>query len=149
MGCGSSRHDVGRVDVDDDLCNTRLAKHLSTILGIKAKSPDIVQYVAWLRSEGCDAPEDIDDLTIEELADEPFNFKRLHLKKVRPLGVLTGRRWLVYISERFDDLFFFGIRGKENDMLILQLCHIYTYTCTCTHTHAIGDSVAQEAGQWA
>ena len=62
--------------------NTALAAHLSAILGIKRPSAVVSSYVTQLCSDGCDSPQDLDDLTIDELAGDPFNFKRLHLKKV-------------------------------------------------------------------
>ena len=45
----------------------------------------IRQYAAALRSEGCDSADDFNDLTLDELKEAPFSFKRLHLKKVAKL----------------------------------------------------------------
>ena len=85
MGCGSSKpdavqqHDQG---VDEEVDHT-LGTYLSTVLGMKAGiTKDIQAYVAALRSEGCDMPEDFAGLEIDELKEEPFAFKRLHLKKI-------------------------------------------------------------------
>ena len=68
-------------------CNFVLAMHLSAILGIEAGSADILRYVARLRSEGCDGPDDFDELasTVDDLSGGPFHFKRFHLTKVRTL----------------------------------------------------------------
>ena len=59
-----------------------IVAHLARILQIPEEETVIKQYTAALRSEGCDAPEHFDDLTVDELREEPFNFKRLHLKRV-------------------------------------------------------------------
>ena len=72
MGCGSS----------NAVLDKPLLSHLARILQIPEDDPDIKQYAAALRSEGCNTPEDFDDLTNDELKEVPFNFKRLHLKKV-------------------------------------------------------------------
>ena len=67
----------------NDKINAALADHLASILGLDAVSDDVALYVAQLRSEGCDTPRDLDALRFDnQLADEPFNFKRLHLKKI-------------------------------------------------------------------
>ena len=84
MGCGSSKptavqqHDQG---VDEEINHT-LGTYLSTMLEVNGITKDIQAYVAALRSEGCDIPKDFAGLEIEELKEEPFAFKRLHLKKV-------------------------------------------------------------------
>ena len=95
MGCGSSRGHVSQEEETDARehasnqaeeaeakCNAALAAHLSAILGIEAVSDTVVRYVAQLRSEGCDTSNDFKDLTADELAGDPFNFKRLHVQKV-------------------------------------------------------------------
>lgn len=67
----------------DEEVDHNLGTYLATVLGVKAGiTKDIQAYVAALRSEGCDMPEDFAGLEIEELKGEPFAFKRLHLKKV-------------------------------------------------------------------
>ena len=66
----------------DTKVNTTLAKHLSLIFGISPASADINNYLSYLRSEGCDTPKDFQGLTADELAEDPFNFKRLHVQKV-------------------------------------------------------------------
>ena len=89
MGCGSSRnatqvgnHDHAEATKAEDNCNAHLSAHLSTVLGIDKASTDVARYVMQLRSHGCDRPEDMDSMSIDELAEEPFNFKVLHLTKV-------------------------------------------------------------------
>ena len=66
--------------------NSALSTYLSTLIGIHPASEDIQQYVAALRSEGCDVPADFDELVltleIDELGGAPFHFKRFHLTKV-------------------------------------------------------------------
>ena len=85
MGCGSSRQEVrantGAKQADDE-CNAALAAHLSSVLGIKQESADVTNYCNALRSVGCDSPDDLNSIAVEELARNPFNFKRLHLQKV-------------------------------------------------------------------
>jgi hypothetical protein len=61
-----------------------LSSHISAILGLgSVRTPEVIMYVSALRSEGWDIPEDFDDLTVDDLKNEPFNFKNGHLKKVR------------------------------------------------------------------
>ena len=66
----------------DTQIDAALASYVSAILGIAPQSTEIKWYVTNLRFEGCDTPADFDDLTLDELKDPPFNFKRLHLKKL-------------------------------------------------------------------
>jgi hypothetical protein len=73
---------VGGVEEMDADVDQALAAHLAAILGMKGMTADIQQYVAALRSEGCDTTADFDNLLVDELKEEPFSFKRLHLKKV-------------------------------------------------------------------
>ena len=106
MGCGSSIPDVNVAGVPtdekaeevaerkrmkaklvDSKCNSALDTHLSAILRIEPGSADVARYVLALRSVGCDSPEDLGELTVDELAWEPFNFKRLHLTKVRSVEI--------------------------------------------------------------
>ena len=92
MGCGSSGHvpqdpelEPEQHNLETEADNKRdvlLGAHIYAILCIKPISADVTKYVARLRAEGCDTPDDFDDLTVEELSNEPFSFKRLHLKKV-------------------------------------------------------------------
>lgn len=84
MGCGSSR-----VSTFDEA----LFLHLSRVLGMPKDHLVIKQYVASLRSEGWDTPEDFDALSLDELKCEPFCFKAGHLKKVdrsRKKSAATG-----------------------------------------------------------
>ena len=64
------------------LLDNALASHIAAALQIAQENPEIVQYVSALRTDGCDTPTHFDDLTVEELSEEPFCFKRLHLKRV-------------------------------------------------------------------
>lgn len=66
----------------DEDCIAALTAHIASMLGTALASADVKRYVARLRSEGCETPDDVDALTVDELAEEPFNFKRLHIKKV-------------------------------------------------------------------
>ena len=78
---GSTRLNVEEYDTDA-LSHLALASHISAALGTAPESRDIQQYVSALRSEGCDAPEHFDELTVTELKEEPFCFKRLHLQRL-------------------------------------------------------------------
>ena len=82
-GLSGSIYAISDTQQADDECNAALAAHLSSILRIKPASADVAQYVAQLRAGGYDTPEDMADLTVEELASKPFNFKKMHVKKVR------------------------------------------------------------------
>ena len=78
MGCGSSR-----VPQAEDTRKAALAAHLYSILGITPVSEIVETYVIQLKSEGWDTPDDFDELPVDELCQEPFNFRPGHLKKVR------------------------------------------------------------------
>ena len=67
----------------DDECNAALAAYLASIFGVKKTSADVARYILALQSEGFNAPEDLDELTIEVLAATPFNFKQGHLLKIK------------------------------------------------------------------
>lgn len=89
MGCGtSSLADPGTIAANttttkgDDRRKAVLAAHLSAILGIEPESADVTRYVSLLRADGCDAPEDLEVFSIDDLKEAPFNFKRVHLLKV-------------------------------------------------------------------
>lgn len=86
-------------------CNYVLAMHLSAILGIEAGSADILRYVARLRLEGCDGPDDFDELVstlaIDDLSGGPFQFKRFHLTKVRTLSTLYMGRSIATRTRAF------------------------------------------------
>ena len=81
MGCGSSQNATDRV-AQISVHDEALFSHLARVLQIAKDEPVIKQYAAALRAEGCDNPDEFDDLTLDELKEEPFSFKRLHLKKV-------------------------------------------------------------------
>ena len=68
MGCGSSRSDHIRAEIQR---NSALADHLYSILGLEPVSKDVAEYVARLRAEGFDSPEDLDQLAIAKLAAKP------------------------------------------------------------------------------
>ena len=70
----------------DNKCNSILATHLSALLDLQPVSSDVVRYVAALRSEGFDTPIYFNRLTVDELKEAPFNFKRGHLLQVCALG---------------------------------------------------------------
>ena len=78
MGCGSSK----KVNQAEELRNFALANHLYYVLGITPVSDDVVRYVAHLRSEGFDSPDDLDKLTIATLEAKPFFFKKGHLMRI-------------------------------------------------------------------
>ena len=59
-----------------------LSAHLSERLGLHPANPEIQGYVSALSNEGWDLPEDFDELTVDELKEEPFCLKPGHLKKV-------------------------------------------------------------------
>ena len=95
MGCGTSKQannlaldsaDTSTVKDGEDeigqLANA-LAEYLALALDVSPTHPEILRYVAALNSEGWDKPTDFDDLTVDELRADPFNFKAGHLKKVR------------------------------------------------------------------
>ena len=120
MGCGSSIPDVNdaRVPTEkaeaeevaerkrvkaklvDSKCNSALDTYLSAILRIEPGSADVARYVLALRSVGCDSPGDLGEITVDELACEPFNFKRLHLTKVRSLAVGLRNHQRVHVCAR-------------------------------------------------
>ena len=77
MGCGSSKTAAERARV-----TLALSSHVSAILGLQQIHPEIQQYVSALNSEGYNTPDDFEDLTVDELREEPFCFKAGHLKKV-------------------------------------------------------------------
>ena len=79
MGCGSSTPSTG----ESDIPASALAIHLADCLGLNPAHAEIQRYVSALNAEGWDLPDDLDNLTIEELKKEPFSFKPGHLKKVR------------------------------------------------------------------
>ena len=96
MGCGASSRKVPqansaphgqaaaaeRATRTEDECNAALAAHISAILGITPTFPDVTRYVSAFRSQGCDAPTDLDVFTADELQSPPFSFKRIHLLKM-------------------------------------------------------------------
>ena len=63
--------------------NSALETHLYSILGLKPVADDVTRYVSALRAGGYDTPEDLDEMTVEDLAGKPFNFKKMHIQKVR------------------------------------------------------------------
>ena len=67
----------------EDERNSALAKHLYSILGLKPVADDVTRYVSALRSAGCDLPEDLYEIAVEDLAGKPFHFKKIHIQKVR------------------------------------------------------------------
>lgn len=90
MGCGLSKaggispvvaNGTGESDANAQI-DSVLAAHISAVLGIVPESTEIKKYVAVLRSEGWDTPDDFDRLTPDELKLEPFCFKGGHAKKV-------------------------------------------------------------------
>ena len=121
MGCGSSHPDVkgegeqtnnnaetekvaelkqAKAKLVDSKCNSAMDAYLSAILRIEPGSADVTRYVIALRSVGCDTPEDLGELTVDELAWEPFNFKRLHVTKVRSSCLqdcVRIRAWSVFM----------------------------------------------------
>ena len=101
MGCGSSnpaaaaaaaaahareieelKAEFEKIQSTDDADNAALASYLAAILDSNCPKGVIDQYVAALQSEGFDGPEQFDSLTTDELAGDPFKFKRGHLQKV-------------------------------------------------------------------
>eukprot|EP00729_Bicosta_minor_P003834 gene3834-26860_t len=70
---------TARKEVEDEY-DSVLASHIATILGLKEMS--VSQYVSVLREEGFDAPDDFDSLAVDELKEEPFNWKRGHILKL-------------------------------------------------------------------
>lgn len=66
----------------DEAITASLSLHIATTIGTTLPSAVVHDYVTALRSEGCDSPADFDELTIDELKEAPFSFKRLHAKKV-------------------------------------------------------------------
>ena len=71
---------TARKEVEDEY-DSVLASYIATILGLKEMS--VSQYVSVLREEGFDSPDDFDSLAVDELKEEPFNWKRGHILKVR------------------------------------------------------------------
>ena len=95
MGCGASKRVPNNADDRETLeialaLDAALQSHIAAAIGIAPKSREVISYVSMLRSEGCDTPTDFDELTIAELKEDPFCFKRLHLKKVARSREKTG-----------------------------------------------------------
>jgi hypothetical protein len=85
MGCGSSKpvSGTGTGHARDAALAVALAEHLSVLLDVPLPpSADIQSYINALMNEGFNTPRHLDNLTVEELKEEPFNFKRGHLIQV-------------------------------------------------------------------
>ena len=106
MGCGTSKRannpaldsadtSIVKEDEIDQLANA-LSAYLAVALDVSPTHPEILRYVAALNSEGWDKPTDFDDLTVDELRENPFNFKAGHLKKVRT--IFQGEHFSVSLS---------------------------------------------------
>ena len=74
MGCGSSKKGPSYDEA--------LPAHLARVLEMPTDQLVLKQYVASLRAEGWDSPNAFDDLTMDELKNEPFCFKAGHLRMV-------------------------------------------------------------------
>ena len=82
----AAKERAAAIKAADEEMDTLLSDYLSDIMQLKTGHTSIsTQYVQALRAEGFDTPDDFDNLTIDELKEEPFCFKRGHLLKVLDL----------------------------------------------------------------
>ena len=100
----------------DEEMDILLSNYISDILQLKTGRTAIsTQYVQALRAEGFDTPDDFDNLTVDELKEEPFCFKRGHLLKVLTLHFPPS---LPRASEQLDGAFLYTFSYPPSPSLV-------------------------------